>query len=72
MVFAPSPDGEERREEREEDERTGGEQMEFRWIAVLVLWTILVGPIFNAAVSPKTPRAQQASARPAAASNAQR
>jgi hypothetical protein len=33
--------------------------MEFRWVAVVVLWTLLAGPIFNAGVGQqRSPRAQ--------------
>ncbi len=32
--------------------------MEFRWVAVIVLWTLLAGPIFNARVGNRSPRVQ--------------
>jgi hypothetical protein len=36
--------------------------MEFRWIAILALWTLLVGPVFNSAVNHGTQRGQSAAA----------
>lgn len=38
--------------------------MEFRWIAVIVLWTLLAGPVFNSSIPQREPRAQVA-AKPA-------
>jgi hypothetical protein len=46
--------------------------MEFRWVAILALWTLLVGPIFNAAVNHQAPQAQSTAGARTPSTTAQR
>ena len=32
--------------------------MEFRWIAIIALWTLLAGPMFDSPLGPKSPEAR--------------
>ena len=34
--------------------------MEFRWVALIALWTLISGPIFGVATGPAKPNGKQA------------
>ena len=33
--------------------------IEFRWVALITLWTMMIGPIFDLAPTPAKPRAER-------------
>jgi hypothetical protein len=46
----------------EADSKKESANMEFRWVAVIAVWSNLSGPIFNGKVSWSTPSRERASA----------